>query len=190
VSFRGGNDSLLEAGPEIVLDTRLDPMLARNAVYVRGAWNHLAFRNHETTERSTIEGAGYLGLLGQTVLVIRAQRDGANKSLPAYLQPLLGGVDTLRGFKAGTAVGDTLVAGSAELRVPLTSPLKLGKVGVSAFVDVGAVYQHPWRLSDQAMMEGVGASVWFSVAVLRFSAAIAHGIGASTRVHFGGTLSL
>ena len=190
VSFRGIDDSFLEAGADVIFDTRLDPMLARNAVYLRSAWNHIAFGNRGMIERSTVEGAGYLGLIGQTVLVIRAQRYGANTPLPPYLQPMLGGVDNLRGFKAGTAVGDTLVAGSAELRVPLTSPLKLGKVGVSAFVDVGAVYQHPSRLSGQAMMKGVGGSVWFSVAVLRFSVAVARGIGASTRVHFGGTLSL
>jgi outer membrane protein assembly factor BamA len=190
VSFRGIDDSFLEAGPEIIFDTRRDPILARNAVYLRGAWNHTAFGNGEPIARSTMEGAGYLGLFGQTVLVIRVQRDGSNKPLPEYLQAVLGGIDNLRGFKAGTGVGDTLVAGSAELRIPLTSPLRLGKVGVSAFVDVGAVYRDPSRLSDQAMMKGVGGSVWLSVAVLRFSMAVAQGVGASMRVHFGGTLAL
>lgn len=190
VSFRGIDDSFLEAGPEVVFDTRLDPILARNAVYLRGGWSHLAFRNGDAAGRSSLEGIGYLGLLGQTVLVVRAQRDAAKRALPLYLQPILGGTDNLRGFRAGTAVGDTLVAGSAELRTPLTSPLRIGKIGVSAFVDLGTVYNDGERLSDHTMKKGVGGSVWFSVAVLRFSVAVAHGIGGSTRAHVGGSLSL
>ena len=100
-----------------------------------------------------------------------------------------GGLANLRGFKAGTAVGDTLVAGSAELRVPLTSPFSIGKIGVSAFVDAGAVYDKGTRLGDQSIRKGYGGSLWFSAAFVRFSVAVAHGVGSSTRAHVGGSLS-
>jgi hypothetical protein len=42
-------------------------------------------------------------------------------SASPYLQPLLGGMANLRGFRAGTLAGDILVAYSAEFIVPLTS---------------------------------------------------------------------
>ena len=47
----GSNAGMLQAGADVVLDTRLDPMLARNAVYARAAWDHL------TTFQGTAGGA-------------------------------------------------------------------------------------------------------------------------------------
>jgi hypothetical protein len=35
----------------------------------------------------------------------------------------------------------------------------------------------------------VGASLWLSAAIVRLNIAVAHGIGATTRVHVGGSLS-
>jgi hypothetical protein len=189
VSFLGADDKFAHAGADVVLDTRLDPILARNAVYAKVAWDRLNFQNGGAIDRLELEGRGYVGLVGQNVLVVRALRDDADKPLPQYLQPLLGGLANLRGFKAGTAVGDTLVAGSAELRVPLTSPLSIGKIGVSGFIDAGAVYAKGARFEDQAIARGIGGSVWFSAAFVRLNAAVAHGIGASTRVHLGGSVS-
>jgi outer membrane protein assembly factor BamA len=185
VSFFGQSDSFSTVGAAVELDTRLDPMLARNAVYARAAWDHLAFGHSEGVNRASLETRGYLGLVGQSVLVVRALRDDSDRPLPPYLRPLLGGMANLRGFRAGSAVGDTLVAGSAELRLPLTSPLSIGKLGVSAFVDTGAAYGKGQRLGDQRLERGVGGSVWFAAAVVRLNLAVAHGIGASTRVHFG-----
>ena len=94
-----------------------------------------------------------------------------------------------RGFKAGTAIGDNLLTGSLELRTPLTSPFSIGKAGVNAFVDAGTVYDDGQRLTDQSIDVGVGAGVWFSAAIIRFNVAVAHGIDASTHVHFAANLS-
>jgi hypothetical protein len=45
-SFPGaGEDLFTQIGADLVLDTRLDPVLARNAVYARAAWEHLAFQD-------------------------------------------------------------------------------------------------------------------------------------------------
>jgi outer membrane protein assembly factor BamA len=189
VSFLGQSDSFSTVGAAVELDTRIDPMLARNAVYARAAWDHLDFGKSDAANRVSLDARGYLGLVGQSVLVVRALREDSDRPLPPYLRPLLGGMDNLRGFRAGSAIGDTLVAGSAELRLPLTSPLSVGKLGVSAFVDTGTVYDKGQRLDDQRLERGVGGSVWFAAAFVRLNLAVAHGIGASTRVHFGTNLT-
>ena len=98
-------------------------------------------------------------------------------------------MSNLRGFKAGTAIGDTLVAGTVEVRVPLTSPLSIGKAGVSAFVDIGTIYDKGQRLGDQTFSRGVGGGVWFAAAFIRLNLVVAHGIGADTHVHFGTTVT-
>src|SRR5262249_52061680 len=166
VSFSGADDSFAHAGAEVELDTRLDPLLARNAVYGRAAWEHLTFGSGSDANRTQLDGRGYLGLFGQSVLVARVLREDWDKPLPAYLQPLLGGLGNVRGFRAGTAVGDPLVAGSLELRLPLTSPLGIAKLGVSGFVDTGTIYSKGERLADQTFRRGVGGSVWFTAAFL------------------------
>jgi Omp85 superfamily domain/Surface antigen variable number repeat len=186
VSFADADDRFAHAGADIVVDTRVDPILARNAVYARASWEILDL---DRLQRTELDARGYLGLVGQTVLALRAQRQDSNRPQPAYLKPLLGGVPNLRGFAAGTAAGDTLVAASAELIVPLTSPLNVGKIGVSAFVDTGTVYDDGARLSDQTLKQGYGATLWFSAAFLRLNIAVAHGRGSSTRVQVGGNVS-
>ena len=123
------------------------------------------------------------------MLALRGLRDVADRPLPLYLQPLLGGMANMRGFSAGTAAGDTLVAYSAELIVPLTSPLKIGKIGLSAFADRSVAYNAGERLRDQTMKEGYGGGVWFSAAFLKLNIAVAHGRGSSTRMHVGANVS-
>jgi hypothetical protein len=189
VSFLGATDRMVDVGAEAVLDTRLDPWLARNAVYARAAEDRFAFRDQDAADRGDLEAQVYLGLIGQTILVARAQRSAANGPLPDYLKAILGGYENLLGFRAGTAVGDTLVAGSLEVRVPLTAPLRVGRIGVSGFTDAGTVYDYGERLQDQALRRGFGGSVWCAAAFLRVNVAVAHGIGSSTRVQASGNLT-
>ena len=203
-SFEGVADQFAQVGGDVTVDTRVDPVLARNAVYARAQWEHLRFGGgplatprepggyagyQGSANRTELDGRGYLGLIGQAVLAGRVLRVDSDRPLPPYLQPQLGGLSTLRGFRAGSAVGDTLVAMSAELILPLTSPLKIGKMGVTAFVDRGTVYNKGERFSDQTLKEGYGGSVWFAAAFFRLNIAVAHGRGASTRVHVGGNVT-
>ena len=196
-SFEGVADRFTQAGGDVVLDTRVDPILARNAVYGRASWEHLNFGDGPAeaghyrggVNRTALEGRGYLGLIRQAVLEGRILREDSDRPLPPYLQPELGGLTTLRGFRTGSFVGDTLVAMSAEVVLPLTSPIKLAKFGVSAFVDRGAVYNQGERFSDQTLQEGYGAGVWFAAAFFRLNIAVAHGRGAATRVHVGGNVT-
>jgi outer membrane protein assembly factor BamA len=189
VSFLGTVDHDVQVGVDAAIDTRLDPWLPRNAIYVKASWDRLDFVHSASASRFRIDAQGYVGLRGQTILVMRALRDDSDTPLPLYLKPLLGGSANLRGFKAGTAIGDNLLTGSLELRAPLSSPFSIGKVGVNAFIDVGTVYDDGQRLTDQSINVGVGGGVWFSAAIVRFNVAVAHGIDASTRVHFAANLS-
>jgi outer membrane protein assembly factor BamA len=149
----------------------------------------VSFESGGTLHRTRLDGRGYLGLIKQSVLAVRVMREGANASQPAYLRPLLGGWSNLRGFEAGAFVGDIVVAGSAELFVPLSSPLSVARLGVSLFVDTGVAYDYGQRLKDQVRQTGIGGSVWMSATVFRVSLSVAHGRGAGTRVNFGGGLT-
>jgi hypothetical protein len=192
-----GNTDFVHTGADLAFDTRLDPMLARNAVYARAGWERTSLsrlpgpsgdRGHAVNQ-TTLDARGYLGLIGQSVLAVRALREDADGPVPPYLKSMLGGVPNLRGFRRGAAVGDTLVAGSIELRVPVSSPLNISKIGVSAFVDVAKAYDKGERFEDQKFERGIGGGVWLSLAFLRLNVAVAHGIGGSTRVHVGTTVS-
>ncbi|HUR20996.1 MAG TPA: BamA/TamA family outer membrane protein [Vicinamibacterales bacterium] len=189
VSFGPLKDDLKTAGGDITFDTRIDPTYPRNAVLATAGLERVSFKSGGTLQRTHLDGRGYLGLIKQSVLAVRVMREGANAPQPAYLRPLLGGWSNLRGFEAGAFVGDIVVAGSAELLVPLSSPLSVGRLGVSVFVDTGVAYDYGQRLKDQARQTGIGGSVWMTATVFRVSLSVAHGRGAGTRVNFGGGLT-
>ena len=189
VTFGDEPDRFTSIGGEVVYDTRLDPFLARDAVFLRATRSRLVFQQRDAVNRTDLEGHVYLGLIGQAILIVSAKTDRADGPLPVYQKPLMGGPSTVRGFKSGTAAGDSLAGGSLEVRVPLTSPLSFGKIGVSGFVDAGAVYDAGQRFADQELMRGAGGSIWFTAAVIRINVAVAHGFGSSTRVQLVGNLT-
>jgi outer membrane protein assembly factor BamA len=190
VGFGGVDDSFRSVGGAVVFDTRLDPVLPRNAVFASASIDRLFFANGgPQLDRTRLDARGYLGLIRQTVFVVRVLRESADGIQPPYLRSILGGWSNLRGFKAGSFTGDTLVAGSAELRIPLNSPVSFARLGVSAFVDTGTVYERGQKLGDAPRYTGIGGAGWITAGPLRISLAVAHGRGASTRVNFGGGLS-
>jgi outer membrane protein assembly factor BamA len=187
----GRTDRTRSLGADLVLDTRLDPVLPRNAIYARAALDRLHFSDKadKPIARTELETDGYLGMYRGSILVLRVLREDMNRQAPPFFEWVLGGADTLRGFRAGTAVGDTLVATSAELRVPLTSPLKIARFGISVFMDAGTAYDKGQRLADQHLRRGVGGGVWAAATLFRVSLMVAHGVGAGTRVHFSAGLT-
>ncbi len=86
VSFLDAHDRFVRTGADVVLDTRIDPMLARNAVYARAAWDHLAFR---TGRRQSHRARG--ARLSRAARAERARAAGAAAGLgpaaPAVSQP-------------------------------------------------------------------------------------------------------
>jgi outer membrane protein assembly factor BamA len=186
VSFGSTADDVRSEGVDLTFDTRVDPVLPRNAVFATGSIEHLDFASGGATNRARVDGRGYIGLVGQTTLAVRGLVEDADRALPPYLESMLGGWSNLRGFEAGSFVGDALVAGSVELRVPLTSAVHIGKVGVSVFVDEGTTYLKGQRLSEATWHTGTGGSVWVAATIFQLGVSVARSNGGGVRVNIGG----
>jgi hypothetical protein len=149
------------------------------------SWTRVDGDRADAFTATAIDGRGYLGLVGQSILIVRAEHDTSDKPRPRFLKPLLGGWSNLRGFKAGAFVGDTRTVGSLELRLPTSSPLSVARAGISFFVDAGKAYDHGVRFDDAPLHVGAGAGVWLSAAVVQAGVSVAHGRGSGTRVNVG-----
>ena len=190
VSFGDVDDRMGDAGVFAEIDTRRDPLFPRHAVYARTSWSRLSFAEPEASDvpdggrsRWQHDVRGYLGVIWQVVLAARVQMDFADGPLPAYAKPILGGADTLRGIRAGSAVGDNLWAGTIEARAPFTSVLRSTRLGVLAFYDTGATWDYGQRWRDAGREEGIGGGVFLVNPFFQFQLSVARGLGRSTRVH-------
>lgn len=188
-SLTGQRVEARSIGADVILDTRVDPLMPHNAVFVRSAIEQLHFEASDAAVKTEIDANGYLGVYRGIVLALRATREDFSRPAPPYYKSLLGGSRNLRGFRAGRAVGDTLVAASVELRIPATSPLRMARFGYSVFMDAGTTYDKGQRFNDQRLEKGVGAGVWATAPLFRISVAVARGIGSGTRVHVGAGLT-
>jgi outer membrane protein assembly factor BamA len=184
VSFGERDERQWTSGADLVFDTRLDPAFPRNAVHARVGWQRL---HVDDTGIGRWSGAfdGYLGLPRASVLAIRAQALGADGPLPPWEQALLGGTATLRGYRAGYRAGDNLAALSAELRVPLTSPLQIGRFGARAFVDTGTTWAHGEAARRSRWDRGVGVGVFLTATVFGASLDVAWPESGGPRWHVG-----
>ena len=120
---------------------------------------------------------------GSLVLALRGAIVRAGAPLPASEQVLLGGSGTLRGYRAGHRAGDGLALVSAEARVPLTSPLSVGRFGVKAFVDAGTTWDAGTRLRDRRFERGIGGGVYFGATVVTANVDVAWPEAGKPRVH-------
>jgi outer membrane protein assembly factor BamA len=170
-------------GADVVVDTRVDPLMPHNAIFIRSAVERLSFSPSGTAVRTEIDANGYVGVYRGMVLALRAVREDFSRPAPAFYKSVLGGSRNLRGFRAGYAVGDTLVAGSVELRIPTTSPLRIARFGYSVFMDAGTTYDQGERFGDQRLEKGVGAGIWATAPLFRIGFSVARGLGSGTRVH-------
>jgi hemolysin activation/secretion protein len=124
--------------------------------------------------------------VGQLVFAARAQYFTADRALTPYEQWLVGGASTLRGFSAGSFVGDRAAVGSAELRLPITSVLSGAKFGVLGFYDAGKAVNHGERLTDARWEQGVGGGIFITAPLLQINLDVAQGLhGGATKVHLG-----
>ena len=153
------------AGGHVVLDTRLDPSFPRNGVLASTAWERVAFEGGSASRWST-EFRGYLGVYRGTVLAVRARTVRAGSALPPSEQTLAGGSESLRGYRAGYLAGDGIAVTSTELRIPLTSPLNVGRFGAKVFVDAGTAWPAGTPLAKQRFERGTGAGIYFGAAAL------------------------
>jgi outer membrane protein assembly factor BamA len=186
VTWAGGvTDTIERFGGDVTLDTRVDPAFPRNAVHAVLGVERLQFNGGRATRR-TADLRGYAGLFGQTVLAVRALSILTNAPLPPYEHHLLGGASNLRGYDAGFKANDNLAAFSAELRIPVTSPLSMGRFGVKVFADAGTAYAFGEKLKDQKQFDrGIGAGAYLHLTVLSVALDVARSREGNTRVHFG-----
>lgn len=186
VRFGGVEQRHVAPDLDVVVDTRIDPVFPRNAVHATSGVEQLRFDAGPNVTRWTADARGYLGLVRSSVLAVRAVSIRATDALPRYEQALLGGTSMLRGYRFGYRAGDSLAALSAEVLVPVTSPLGWGRFGVKGFVDAGTVYGASDRLRGQRFDRGVGAGVFVTAPVVRAGLDVAwprHGAG-GPRWHF------
>jgi outer membrane protein assembly factor BamA len=177
-------DRVSRFGGEVTLDTRVDPAFPRNAIQATFGIDRVTFNaGHANQKRADVRG--YVGLFGQTVLALRALSTTTDTPLPIYEHNLLGGAANLRGYDAGHKAGDNLAAASAELRIPLTSPLNVGRFGVKAFVDWGTIYGVGDKLSDQTFDRGIGGGAYLHLTIVSLSLDVARSLTGNTRFHFG-----
>lgn len=186
VVFAGTDrDTVARFGGDATIDTRVDPAFPRNAIHATFGMDRIQFDGGDANQRRA-DVRGYLGLFGQTVLAVRGLSVTTNRALPRYEHPLLGGASNLRGYDAGYRAGDNLAAVSAELRIPLTSPVNVGRFGVKLFVDAGTVYGIGEKLTDQKRLDrGVGAGAYFHMTVVNVSLDVARSREGDMRYHFG-----
>ena len=185
VEFADLNDTVSRAGGDVTLDTRVDPAFPRNAVHAAFGIDRVWF-DAGTATQSKADMRGYVGLIGQSVLALRALSMTSDTALPPYEQLLLGGAANLRGYDAGYRVGDNLFAVSAEIRVPVTSPLSIGRFGVKAFIDSGTTYAAGEKLANQHLVDrGIGGGVYLHLTVVSVSLDVAQSRAGDTRFHFG-----
>jgi hypothetical protein len=182
-TFGGQNDRFGSYGADLLLDTRLDPAFPRNAVFATLGWDGLAPRNARHVNLLRTDFRGYVGLVRQSVLCVRAQYARADGQLPPYERLLLGGADTLRGYRAGSFAGDNLAAASVELRVPLGSPLRMSRAGLEIFADTGTAYDRGTHLVDARFRYGAGGGVFLASSLFHVTADLAFRQGGSARLH-------
>ena len=128
--FGDVHDQLITGGARLSVDTRVNPAFPRNAIYASAGWEALTPKSGSTVNRYTLDGRAYLDFIGSSVVAMRALSETVDAPLPAYERALVGGFASLRGFRAGSFIGDNVAAASLELRVPLNSPMRIGQTGL------------------------------------------------------------
>ena len=170
------------AGFHTVVDTRIDPSFPRNAIHTQIGWERLFFG--DSAGRWNTDARGYIGL-GNLVVVLKAQLIKADGSLPLAEQSLLGGSGTVRGYRTGHRAGDNILASSAELRIPLNSPLTFGRFGLKTFVDAGTAWNTGARWDDEPFDRGIGGGVYMGGGPFIIDLDIAKPRTGNVRAHFG-----
>jgi outer membrane protein assembly factor BamA len=185
VDFGAVEQNFISHGADIVLDTRQDENLPRDAFYAGTGWERMSLRaGGPDFNRYKLDLRGYKGLFGQAILAAQVFYHRSDGRLPDYQRPFLGGASTVRGYKPGAFIGDNLFLTSLELRMPLTSPMKIYHAGVDFFFDSGAVYEHGRKLADTQFRHGAGFGFFFLIAGFGIKVDLAHNLRDNARVHF------
>ena len=184
IRFGSLDDTLGRYRVMLELDTRSDQSFPRDAVRARASYEWLDVGDRSSViGRQSYEVEAFAGLVGQSVLAVRAAYTGADAPVPPYEQSILGGGGSLRGWRVGDFGGDRQASGSVELRFPLTSPLSVGRTGAAVFYDTGAAFDVGQSITDTRFRHGAGVGLFLDTAILHLRLDIAHNIVNAARLH-------
>jgi outer membrane protein assembly factor BamA len=190
VRFGAIDENAATYGADLSIDTRIDPVFPRNAVYATAGWERLDPSVSAAVNRFKAEARAYRGLIGQSVVSVRAQYLGADGVQPVYARYLLGGASnlpgtaTLRGYRPGSESGDNLLGGTLEVRVPISSPMGIARAGFTIFGDVGTTWEHGEKLADARFKVGGGGGFFVLASIFQMNLELGFREGGGTRVHF------
>jgi outer membrane protein assembly factor BamA len=189
VTFGTLDEGLASVGANVTFDTREDPVFPRNALFASADWDRLEPSRSPGVNRVRADLRGYRGVVGQAVISLRLQYTGSDGPLPLYERALLGGAGTLRGYGAGSYSGDNLLGASAELRVPVSSPLGVSRTGFTLFTDIGSVWDHGESAWDARFRRGSGAGVFLLASVFQLTLDVGVRPGGGAHIHLTAGLS-
>jgi len=183
--FRG--DRLTRAGVTLTYRTTAEGGIPRNEVQASISIERLKFAGSpRPVLRPRFSFHGYKSISEQVIFSVRLRFDGASATLPAYEQSLLGGSETLRGWRYGDRIGDRLFALSTELTIPIDFPYSIGTTGIKFFYDTATAYSFDQSIYDVRFLKGIGGGIFLEApfgARLRLDAA--HTLSGSLRFHAG-----
>ena len=168
VDFELPDQRFATLGAKAVFDTRIDPTMPGDAVYLGLDWRRLFFLagvDRSDVNQYALDLRGYKRLIGQSLLAGQFYWAIADGPMPSYEQPFVGGGKTLRGYKAGRFIGDNAAYGTVELRLPLTSPTSFARVGLHFFYDTGTAYDYGVRFDSARFHHALGVGAFLKVLI-------------------------
>lgn len=129
----------------------------------------------------TIDGSTFRKVGRNQILVFHGSYGHSTDDLPTVSKFMLGGQDTIRGYRDDMFRGNSMVLGNIEYRFPLSKNFK-----AALFTDFGSAWDSGWTPSKLHGSYGVGVMLDSPLGLIRVD--IGHG-SQGNRVHFnvGGT---
>ena len=129
----------------------------------------------------TIDGSTFRKVGRNQILVFHGSYGHSTDDLPTVSKFMLGGQDTIRGYRDDMFRGNSMVLGNIEYRFPLSKNFK-----AALFTDFGSAWDTGWTPSKLHGSYGVGVMLDSPLGLIRVD--IGHGTQGN-RVHFnvGGT---
>ena len=184
VRFGAAEERLAAYRAGLALDTRDNPSLPRNGVFVEAGSEWLRWGGGAgTARRPWVDARGFVGLFGPAVLRARAQYRGSDAPLPRFARPLLGGAGSVRGHPVGAAAGDRLAAASVEVRAPLDAPYHAVRYGARIFFEAGAVAGAGEPFRGAAIHRGLGGGLFLAAPLLTVGLDAASDFEGGFRLH-------
>lgn len=140
-----------------------------------------------------LHAAGFMNIPWIDILAGRVEHRFVGQKVPIYSRTWLGGAHNLRGVNFGELEGDNHVLMTLEWRRPIVLlPLLEGRalgVGVHAFHDWGATYDHGTDLDTLQFERGWGAGVHINFNTRNFRIEWARGEDGDDRILFEDTFT-